>query len=62
MDQVIVLDALRKQRNLLDYSGDLVPESAVQERVASAKACRSLAKGEQARVDIEPVGHAPAWP
>ncbi len=38
MDQVIVLDALRKQRNLLDYSGDLVPESAVQECVASAKA------------------------
>ena len=27
--QVIVLDALRKQRNLSDYSGDLVPDSAV---------------------------------
>lgn len=27
--QVIVLDALRKQRNLADYSGDLVPDSAV---------------------------------
>lgn len=27
--QVIVLDALRKQRNLADYSGELVPESAV---------------------------------
>lgn len=25
--QVIVLDALRKQRNLSDYSGDLVPEA-----------------------------------
>jgi hypothetical protein len=27
--QVIVLDALRKQRNLSDYSGDLVPDSVV---------------------------------
>jgi hypothetical protein len=27
--QMIVLDALRKQRNLADYSGDLVPDSAV---------------------------------
>lgn len=36
MDRVIVLDALRKQRNLSDYSGDLVPESAVIECVASA--------------------------
>lgn len=26
---VIVLDALRKQRHLADYSGDLVPDSAV---------------------------------
>jgi uncharacterized protein (UPF0332 family) len=26
---VIVLDAMRKQRNVADYSGDLVPESAV---------------------------------
>src|SRR3954464_3325487 len=26
--QVIVLDALRKQRNLADYSGDLVSEAA----------------------------------
>ncbi len=27
--QIRVLDALRKQRNLADYSGDTVPESAV---------------------------------
>lgn len=30
-DDIIVLDALRKQRNLSDYSGDSVPESAVTE-------------------------------
>ncbi len=34
---VIVIDALRKQRNIADYSGDLVPQSAVQE-------CLSLAE------------------
>lgn len=26
---VILLDAMRKQRNVADYSGDIVPESAV---------------------------------
>jgi hypothetical protein len=31
-----VLDALRKQRNLSDYSGDLIPDSAATECVASA--------------------------
>jgi hypothetical protein len=36
-DQVIVLDALRKQRNLADYEGDSVPDSAVRECVASAR-------------------------
>lgn len=35
--KVIVLDALRKQRNLSDYSGDLVPEAAAAECVMSAK-------------------------
>jgi hypothetical protein len=35
-EQVRVLDALRKQRNLSDYSGDLVPDSTVNECVASA--------------------------
>ncbi|MEX8520304.1 MAG: DNA-binding protein [Leptothrix sp. (in: b-proteobacteria)] len=34
--KVIVLDALRKQRNLSDYSGDLVPESATTECLSSA--------------------------
>lgn len=35
--KVIVLDALRKQRNLSDYSGDLVPISAAAECLASAE-------------------------
>jgi hypothetical protein len=34
--KVIVLDALRKQRNLSDYSGDLVPEAVAAECLASA--------------------------
>lgn len=36
--QVIVLDALRKQRNLADYSGELVPESAVKACLEGAMA------------------------
>jgi hypothetical protein len=35
---VIVLDALRKQRNVSDYSGDVVPISAVQECLTHAEA------------------------
>ena len=35
--KVIVLDALRKQRNLADYSGDLVPDAVAAECLASAK-------------------------
>lgn len=34
---VIVLDALRKQRNVADYSGDVVPASAVDECVKHAE-------------------------
>ena len=34
--KVIVLDALRKQRNLSDYSGDLVSDAAAAECYASA--------------------------
>ena len=34
--KVIVLDALRKQRNLSDYSGDLVPDATAAECQASA--------------------------
>ncbi len=35
-DRIIMLDALRKQRNVADYSGDVVPESAVEQCIASA--------------------------
>src|SRR5690606_11323625 len=33
-DRIITLDALRKQRNVADYSGDVVPESAVEQCIA----------------------------
>ena len=36
-DTMIILDALRKQRNVADYSGDIVPESAVTECIAHAE-------------------------
>jgi len=35
-DIVIMLDALRKQRNVVDYSGDLIPPSAVEECINQA--------------------------
>ena len=35
-EQVRVLDALRTQRNRADYSGDMVPESTINECLASA--------------------------
>lgn len=34
---VIVLDALRKQRNVADYSGDIIPTSAVDECISHAE-------------------------
>ena len=37
-DTVIVLDALRKQRNLNDYEGDPVTDAAVRECLAQAEA------------------------
>jgi len=36
-DTMIVLDALRKQRNVADYSGDLVADSAVSECIEHAE-------------------------
>lgn len=36
-ESIIVLDALRKQRNVADYSGDIVPVSAVDECVKHAE-------------------------
>jgi len=38
VDTVIVLDALRKQRNLNDYEGDPVTDAAVRECLAQAEA------------------------
>jgi hypothetical protein len=35
-DRLIVLDALRKQRNIADYSGDLVEDAAVAECISQA--------------------------
>lgn len=36
-DVVIVLDALRKQRNLSDYSGDTVSDATLTECIAQAE-------------------------
>jgi len=36
-DDMIVLDSLRKQRNVADYSGDLVPEQTVKECIVQAE-------------------------
>lgn len=36
-ETLIVLDALRRQRNVVDYSGDLVPKSAVNACVVQAE-------------------------
>jgi hypothetical protein len=36
-DRMIVLDALRKQRNITDYSGDLVEDAAVAECLIQAR-------------------------
>lgn len=38
---VIVLDALRKQRNVADYSGDTIPYSAVEDCVNQAEKLRA---------------------
>jgi hypothetical protein len=34
---VILLDAMRKQRNIADYSGDIVPESIVKDCIFQAE-------------------------
>jgi len=36
-DTMILLDSLRKQRNVADYSSDLVPESAMRECITQAE-------------------------
>lgn len=35
---VIILDAMRKQRNIADYSGDIIPESTLITCIANAEA------------------------
>lgn len=42
-ERVIVLDALRKQRNVADYSGDLVTDVAVKECIAQAELLLAIA-------------------
>jgi len=37
IETVIILDSMRKQRNIADYSGDIVPESAVKECISQAE-------------------------
>lgn len=34
---IIILDAMRKQRNVADYSGDTIPESAARDCVSQAE-------------------------
>ena len=41
-ERMIVLDALRKQRNIADYSGDLVEDAAVAECISQAKQLLAL--------------------
>lgn len=41
---VIRLDKLRKQRNLTEYTGDLIPESAVRECLLQAESLCAVAK------------------
>lgn len=43
VETVIVLDALRKQRNVADYSGDLVTDAAVKECIAQAQLLLDIA-------------------
>ncbi len=40
-DTIRVLDVLRKQRNVADYSGDIVPESAMRECISQAESLLS---------------------
>jgi hypothetical protein len=44
-EKLIVLDALRKQRNIVDYSGDLVPESSVNACITHAESLRDAVEG-----------------
>ena len=65
--QAIVLDALRKQRKLADDSGDLIPDSAALECLASAmdllavQSRAGLAQGSPAGFDLTDWGGCAAW-
>lgn len=43
-DTMIMLDALRKQRNIADYSGDIVSESAMKLCIEQAESLLSIVK------------------
>ncbi len=43
---VIVLDTLRKQRNLTDYDGEIVTETQLQECLAQARNILQLAQNQ----------------
>jgi len=43
-ETVILLDMLRKQRNVADYSGDTVPESAASECLKQAEILQDMVK------------------
>jgi len=44
-DAIRVLDMLRKQRNVADYSGDIIPESAMKECIGRAESLLNQVKG-----------------
>jgi len=54
---MLVLDTLRKQRNVIDYSGDLVSESMAEEALRQAEALlQQIAQWlEQQRPDLLPI-------
>src|ERR1700753_3487949 len=52
---LVRLDHLRKQRNLTEYSGDLIPESAVTECVAQAQSLYTVTHGWIKRKQARPV-------
>ena len=52
---LVRLDHLRKQRNLTEYAGDLIPESAVTECVAQAQSLYTVTHGWIKRKQARPV-------
>jgi hypothetical protein len=52
-DTIILLDTMRKQRNIADYSGDLVPESMVKDCIIQAEKLLKNIKHSFAKQDNE---------